>query len=170
LAPSPNPAPPRILFWLRPATVWDPKPSTTPNFHHQAHNSFLSLSGLLPNSSLGCGFGCSTNLLTWPLRKHHHLDVVGMTSNRTDPISTCPFRADNVFGPVVAPPCRHGFDFTLLFEQTILSIAPSSIFLLLVPFRLFWLYRSSVTTLSHYRLYSGKAVRSLWFFLSDRGH
>lgn len=81
-----------------------------------------------------------------------------MASNYTDVVSTCTLHADNVFGPVVASPCRHGFDFTLLFEQSILSIAPSSIFLLLVPLRLFWLYRSSITTLPHYSVYTGKAL------------
>lgn len=81
-----------------------------------------------------------------------------MASNYTDVVSVCTFHADNVFGPVIAPVCRHGFDFTLLFEQSILSIAPSSIFLLLVPLRLFWLYRSSITTLSHHSVYTGKAL------------
>ncbi|OCK89464.1 putative multidrug resistance protein [Cenococcum geophilum 1.58] len=81
-----------------------------------------------------------------------------MASNYTDIASTCTLHADNVFGPVVASPCRHGFDFTLLFEQSILSIVPSSIFLLLVPLRLFWLYRSSITTLPHYSVYTGKAL------------
>lgn len=81
-----------------------------------------------------------------------------MASNYTDIVSKCTLHADNVFGPAVASPCRRGFDFTLLFEQSILSIAPSSIFLLLVPLRLFWLYRSSVTTLPHYSVYTGKAL------------
>lgn len=38
--------------------------------------------------------------------------------------------ADNSFGPVVPPDCRAGFDFTLFFEQTILSIMPCGLFLL----------------------------------------
>ncbi|OCK85970.1 putative multidrug resistance protein [Lepidopterella palustris CBS 459.81] len=80
-----------------------------------------------------------------------------MASNYTNIVSTCTLHADNVFGPVVAPPCRNGFDFTLLFEQSLLSIAPSSIFLLLVPLRLLWLYRSSITTLPHI-VYTGKAL------------
>src|SRR2546421_11635948 len=70
-----------------------------------------------------------------------------MVSNYSDVVSlsTCTNGADNVFGPVVAPPCRQGFDFTLLFEQSILSIGASCIFLLVVPSRLFWLYRSKAT-------------------------
>lgn len=85
-----------------------------------------------------------------------------MAANNTARGSACSFQADNVFGPVIAPACRHGFDFTLLFEQSILSIAPSSIFLILVPLRLFWLYHSSITTLPTRRLYKGKAVRAHW--------
>ena len=58
----------------------------------------------------------------------------------------CPPDADDVFGPIVNSSCRQGFDFTLLFEQSILSIGPSVLLLLLVPVRLFSLYRSSVKT------------------------
>jgi ATP-binding cassette subfamily C (CFTR/MRP) protein 1 len=73
--------------------------------------------------------------------------------------STCSPHADNVFGPVVAAPCRHGFDFTLLFEQSILSIGPSCIFLLILPLRLFWLYHSKATTVvPRYSVYTRKAV------------
>ncbi|KAF2488718.1 putative multidrug resistance protein [Lophium mytilinum] len=78
--------------------------------------------------------------------------------NLTDVASFCTAHADNVFGPVVSPVCRHGFDFTLLFEQSILSIGPSSIFLLLVPLRLFWLYRSKTTARPSFSVYLGKAV------------
>jgi len=47
---------------------------------------------------------------------------------------------DNSFGPAVRV-CRSDFDFTLLFEQIILTIVPSSIFILLGIAR--------VTTLAH---------------------
>jgi hypothetical protein len=49
--------------------------------------------------------------------------------------SNCPPLADSVFGPVVEP-CARKFDFTFLFENTILSILPSSIFLLVACWRL----------------------------------
>jgi hypothetical protein len=49
----------------------------------------------------------------------------------------CP--ADDKFGPVVASDCRGGFDFTLLFEQTVLSILPAAIFALAAPVRLVYL-------------------------------
>jgi len=62
-------------------------------------------------------------------------------------------------GPIVALPCRQGFDFTLLFEQSILSIGPSCVFLLILPLRLFSLYRSKVKpVVPGHSLYRRKAV------------
>lgn len=49
--------------------------------------------------------------------------------------SICPQHPDDVFGPVVAE-CARAFDFTLLFEESILSILPSAILILLAPVRL----------------------------------
>lgn len=60
--------------------------------------------------------------------------------------STCTSASDDVFGPAVHG-CRDNFDFTLLFEQTILSIAPSALLLLCTPVRLVQLGKSSVKTL-----------------------
>ncbi|KAH8427289.1 uncharacterized protein LDX57_005003 [Aspergillus melleus] len=49
---------------------------------------------------------------------------------------------DGGFGPFVASSgCRDGFDFTVLFENAILNIAPTACFLLLLPIRLFQLAR-----------------------------
>ncbi|ORY18549.1 P-loop containing nucleoside triphosphate hydrolase protein [Clohesyomyces aquaticus] len=48
--------------------------------------------------------------------------------------------ADSSFGPGIGP-CRGGFDFTLLFEDSILSLLPSAAFLLLAPIRLATLRR-----------------------------
>ncbi len=45
---------------------------------------------------------------------------------------------DDSFGPVVHG-CRDDFDFTLLFENTILSIAPSAVVLLFSAARIFYL-------------------------------
>lgn len=50
-------------------------------------------------------------------------------------VMDCPTSADAAFGPRVAP-CRRQFDFTLLFEDCLFSIAPSIIFFLLAIFRL----------------------------------
>ncbi|KAH6623990.1 ABC transporter [Chaetomium sp. MPI-SDFR-AT-0129] len=47
-------------------------------------------------------------------------------------------RIDDTFGPH-AGPCRGGFDFTLLFEEVILTLLPAGIILLALPFRLWYL-------------------------------
>ncbi|KAH7323926.1 ABC transporter-like protein [Rhexocercosporidium sp. MPI-PUGE-AT-0058] len=49
---------------------------------------------------------------------------------------------DNNFGPFLAIPGKETFDFTLLFEETILSIGPSSLFLLLIPPRIWRLWKT----------------------------
>jgi ATP-binding cassette subfamily C (CFTR/MRP) protein 1 len=47
---------------------------------------------------------------------------------------------DDSFGPHAAT-CRGGFDFTLLFEESILSILPLSLILIVTPFRLWYLFK-----------------------------
>jgi ATP-binding cassette subfamily C (CFTR/MRP) protein 1 len=49
---------------------------------------------------------------------------------------------DNSFGPFIEFPGKVTFDFTLLFEETILSILPSALFLLLVPPRILRLWKT----------------------------
>lgn len=39
------------------------------------------------------------------------------------------------------------FDFTLIFEQSVLSIIPSIVLIVLVPLRLYYLHKSAVKTL-----------------------
>ncbi|KAL8840168.1 MAG: hypothetical protein Q9176_004016 [Flavoplaca citrina] len=53
--------------------------------------------------------------------------------------SVCP-AVDNSFGPY-AGSCRGGFDFTLLFEETILSLLPLCVILVVVPWRALYLVR-----------------------------
>lgn len=48
---------------------------------------------------------------------------------------------DNSFGPIINHGCRAAFDFTLLFEQTILYVVPSALFLLTAPLNFFVLYQ-----------------------------
>lgn len=61
-----------------------------------------------------------------------------MSMNETF-LSLC---ADDTFGPTVgSPSCRGGFDFTLLFEDSIFAIGPSAFFLLVAPVRVIQLYR-----------------------------
>lgn len=52
----------------------------------------------------------------------------------------CLLEADNAIGPVVSH-CRGGFDFTLLFEQAILSLVPSALVLAAAFYRLLVFYR-----------------------------
>lgn len=47
----------------------------------------------------------------------------------------CSSFLDNSFGPVIEP-CARAFDFTLYFEETVLSIVPSSAFLVLAFIRI----------------------------------
>lgn len=51
--------------------------------------------------------------------------------------------ADKSFGPFCHIPGEHIFDFTLLFEDTILSILPSSLLLLTAPLRILQLWHAS---------------------------
>ncbi|OKL58187.1 hypothetical protein UA08_06868 [Talaromyces atroroseus] len=71
--------------------------------------------------------------------------------------ASCPQAADNSFGPAIS--CPRVFDFTLVFEQSILSIGPSALFLLLVPWRVWNLYGKSIKT-------SQIANAVLWFKLA----
>lgn len=55
--------------------------------------------------------------------------------------ASCP---DDTFGPWAGSQCRGGFDFTLLFEETILSILLSSVFILLSPLRILALFAAPI--------------------------
>lgn len=51
---------------------------------------------------------------------------------------------DNAFGPALGPgPDCHNFDFTLLFEDSILSLVPSIVFILVCIFRTYSIFRIS---------------------------
>ncbi|RJE27115.1 ABC transporter transmembrane region [Aspergillus sclerotialis] len=69
-----------------------------------------------------------------------------MAMNATEDWYLCPYNADGRFGPSIDRHCRGGFDFTLTFEQSILSIAPSALLLLFAPLRLYWLSGSNLKT------------------------
>lgn len=58
----------------------------------------------------------------------------------SSPVSQECSRLDNSFGPH-AGPCRGGFDFSLLFEETILTILPIGLMLLILPPRIWYLLR-----------------------------
>lgn len=67
----------------------------------------------------------------------------------------CNKSMDNEFGPAIH--CRD-FDFTLSFEQTILVTGPSSVFILLVAWRLTTLYGVSQKVKPLRYLYASKLV------------
>lgn len=77
------------------------------------------------------------------------------------------------FGPLVdVTPCpggsgRDGFDFTLQFEQSIMSIGPSVLFLLAVPLRWLQLQRQSRKTNGGEILGQGKVVSLSIDYLSS---
>lgn len=50
---------------------------------------------------------------------------------------------DDNFGPY-AGRCRGGFDFTLFFEEAILSILPTLLLLAVIPFRVLYLYKREI--------------------------
>jgi ATP-binding cassette subfamily C (CFTR/MRP) protein 1 len=81
-----------------------------------------------------------------------------MASNNALNIQSCTVQDDDVFGPVVVSSCRGGFDFTLLFEQAILSCGPSALFLLIVPLRIIWLYGRPIVTSQRHRALLKKTV------------
>ncbi|KAL3955773.1 hypothetical protein ACCO45_011336 [Purpureocillium lilacinum] len=56
----------------------------------------------------------------------------------------CAPTADAAFGPAVAPGCRHGFDFTLVFEQSIFVLLPAALLLVAAPLRLARLAKAPV--------------------------
>lgn len=49
-------------------------------------------------------------------------------------------RLDDTFGPHAAN-CRGDFDFTLMFEETILSLSPLAILLIVAPLRILYLFK-----------------------------
>ncbi|KAL9030430.1 MAG: hypothetical protein Q9196_001447 [Gyalolechia fulgens] len=58
---------------------------------------------------------------------------------------------DDTFGPY-AGSCRGGFDFTLLFEESILSILPLCLLLIIVPFRVVYLLRRRIKVYRNFLL------------------
>ncbi|KAL7963372.1 P-loop containing nucleoside triphosphate hydrolase protein [Trichoderma compactum] len=61
----------------------------------------------------------------------------------------CAPTADAAFGPVVDAACRDGFDFTLVFEQSIFVLVPASLLVLAAPLRLIQLRKSPVKVVDH---------------------
>ncbi|CAG7561621.1 unnamed protein product [Fusarium equiseti] len=64
-------------------------------------------------------------------------------------VTNCAPSIDASFGPFVPPECRDGFDFTLVFEQSILVLIPASLLLIIAPFRIFLLRNVPVKVTGH---------------------
>ncbi|KAF7589397.1 hypothetical protein BBP40_004340 [Aspergillus hancockii] len=82
--------------------------------------------------------------------------------------ASCPPSVDDAFGPVVAR-CRNEFDFALLFERSMLTLAPVASFLLLEPIRLRKLYKTSLNALpavaGHIKLFGATLLVTLHLLL-----
>jgi ATP-binding cassette, subfamily C (CFTR/MRP), member 1 len=67
---------------------------------------------------------------------------LGFAHLESKAVNLTAYADDNSFGPFLELPGRATFDFTLLFEETILSIAPSALLLLLIPPRILRLWKT----------------------------
>ncbi|KAJ6784449.1 hypothetical protein PWT90_09718 [Aphanocladium album] len=67
---------------------------------------------------------------------------------------SCPAAADNAFGPAVSALCRSGFDFTLLFEESILTILPFGLSVCWMLGRLVQLYSEPAKVVASWTLLS----------------
>jgi len=65
-------------------------------------------------------------------------------------MAKCSIEAEQQFGP--SADCYGGFDFTLFFEETILTITPTAIVLLLLPFFIYglWKHKAKVSQTWHH--------------------
>ena len=72
------------------------------------------------------------------------LSMLNVHSQLTMALHGCPPTVDDSFGPWAGPNCRRGFDFTLLFEEAVLSIPISVLFLLVLPCQIRQLVKSDV--------------------------
>jgi hypothetical protein len=64
-------------------------------------------------------------------------------------IPLCAPTADAAFGPVVDAACRDGFDFTLVFEQSIFVLLPATMLFLMAPLRILQLRKSPIKVADH---------------------
>lgn len=61
---------------------------------------------------------------------------------------------DDTFGPWAGPDCRGGFDFTLLFTESFLSIVPLAIVLCIAPIRILYLWKRTTKLTWSWLLYT----------------
>lgn len=75
---------------------------------------------------------------------------LGLAHLELKAVNSTAYADDDRFGPFLEVPGRATFDFTLLFEETVLSIAPSAILLLLIPPRILCLWKTPRKVISSY--------------------
>lgn len=73
---------------------------------------------------------------------------------------------DQTFGPW-AGPCRGGFDFTLYFESTILSIIPLAFLIVAAPLRIQYLLRRTTKVVPSSLLSTKLVSDGVGFFLAE---
>lgn len=73
----------------------------------------------------------------------------------------CSAADEDLFGPIIAPSCHHGFDFTLYFEETILTLLPIAIVWIAASIRV-WALRQDVEKVNRSWLFAAKEVGSPW--------
>ncbi|KAJ5157304.1 P-loop containing nucleoside triphosphate hydrolase protein [Penicillium canariense] len=71
------------------------------------------------------------------------------------PSLPCSAADEDVFGPIVDVSCQRGFDFTLLFEETILTLLPITVLFLLGALRI-WTLRHASAKVNRSWLYAAK--------------
>ncbi|CAG8000629.1 unnamed protein product [Penicillium salamii] len=76
--------------------------------------------------------------------------------------SQCSVELENVFGPIVASPCLHGFDFTLLFEETILTLLPLGLVSLAAAVRI-WKLHNALEKINRSWSYAAKELSWLLY-------
>jgi hypothetical protein len=76
----------------------------------------------------------------------------GFTHLESRAVNSTAYVEDNSFGPFFELPGRATFDFTLLFEETILSIAPSALLLFFIPPRILHLWKTPRKVIGSYLL------------------
>jgi hypothetical protein len=59
------------------------------------------------------------------------------------PDPACSIEVEDLFGPIVASSCLHGFDFTLLFEECIFTLLPLALVSLAALIRIWKLHSAS---------------------------
>ena len=67
--------------------------------------------------------------------------------------AACPIAVEDTFGPVVSHECKNGFDFTLYFEETVLTLPVTLFFLFWALPRIYHLRQQTIKVQGGYRYF-----------------